>query len=356
MSTQVAIIEMPSELARVISESKISDLTKAERIASAYAPLMDKVSEQMQVLKTLVRGNEEHVEKAKRIRLDLGKIASEAESLKKSDKESLLLDTRFIDALFNTVNGAARITQAEAQEIENHFIEQERARLAALESERIVMLQKFTEVVPQGLSTMDENVFLNYLKGLEVAYNVRIEAERIAEEERIAKAKAEAEERERIRIENELLKAEREAREKEIEAEREAREKEIEAERLRVEKERKAAEAKAKKEREAAEAKLKAERVAREKVEAELLAKRQAEERAIKEAKAKADAELKAKALAEKKAKAAPDKAKLLSFAQLIDTIQTPDVKSYEAKEIVRGAIVALKNLSKFIRENTKEL
>jgi len=50
-------------------------------------------------VKQLKIGNEEDVEKAKRIKLDLGKICSRASQQKTIDKEIVLLESRFIDAL-----------------------------------------------------------------------------------------------------------------------------------------------------------------------------------------------------------------------------------------------------------------
>ncbi|MBU2249183.1 MAG: hypothetical protein KKD77_20720, partial [Gammaproteobacteria bacterium] len=118
------------------------------------------------------------------------------------------------------------------------------------------------------------------IRAAEKAEADRIEAERKAEEEQIAREKAEAEERERIRQENERLKLEAEERERQAAADR-----------ARAEAERKALEEQARKEREAAQER---ERIAKEKADAEKLA---LEEKARKEreaAEVKAEAERKA--------------------------------------------------------------
>lgn len=290
MTESLAVI--PNELQEVIKTSNIQDLTKAEKIASNYAPIMNKVSEQMQLVKELKKGNLEDVEKAKRIRIDLGKIASEAEKQKKADKEVILLEGRFIDALYNSVNAAARLTQREAQEIETYFIEQERMRIEALENERRNLLLPYGEIMPSGLGTMEQSVFEHYLKGQKLAHEARIEAEKKAEEERIAREKAEAEERERQRLENIRLKKEAEEREAQIKAEREVREKKEAEERAKAEAERKAIEEKARIEREEMEAKLKLERERQAKLEAELKAKQEAEAKAKAEEAARIEAEL----------------------------------------------------------------
>jgi colicin import membrane protein len=147
------------------------------------------------------------------------------------------------------------------------------------------------------------------------------------------KAKAEyLAEQERIRKENERLQKEAEDREKKIQAER------------------KAAEEKAKKEREAAEAKLKAERDAREKAEREIKARAEADAKAKKAAEEKEAAEAKAREAAKKKAKAAPDKAKLIAFAETIEHLQVPEMSTDEGKKVLSDSRELIAKLSKFIR------
>ncbi len=67
---------------------------------------------------------------------------------------------------------------------------------------------------------MDEQMFQSLKLGLETAKKEKEDAERKAEEERIAREKADAEEREKQRLENIRLKAEAEAKEKQLVAER----------------------------------------------------------------------------------------------------------------------------------------
>jgi len=231
-----------TELKEVVQSSKI-ELTKAESIASNYAPILAEVQVQMEVVKTLVKGEKLHVEKAKRVRIDLGRIASKAAAQKKADKDELLLQTRFIDALFNTVEGAARITQNEAKEIEEHFEKLEAERKATLRAERWSVLSEFMDHEPIGLDNMEQTVFDNLLSGAKFAHEAKLKAEQEAEAERLRLIEEQRIEQERIRQENERLKAEAEAKEKELAAERK-----------RVEEERKAADAAAKAERDALEA------------------------------------------------------------------------------------------------------
>jgi len=283
------VVKINPELQEVIQQSNVSDLSKAEQIALNYAPMFEMVNEQTAILKTLEKGNKDHVAQAKRIRIDLGKIASSAEKQKKTDKDQILLEGRFIDALFNTVNGAARLTQNEAKEIEDYFEVQEQLRIEKLKAERWETIQNFTEFMPSGIESMTDEVFEAFKNGLEAQHNAKIEAERKAEEDRIEREKKEAAEREAQRLENERLKRDAEIKERERLAEA-----------------KKQADILAKQKAEA-DAKLKSEREAREKIEKELEAKRQAEAKIEADRIAKEKADLAAK----KKAEKAPVKVKL---------------------------------------------
>jgi hypothetical protein len=159
---------------------------------------------------------------------------------------------------------------------------------------RINEVLKYAEINRIEFEAMSDESFDSFLNGLKSTYEAKIEAERKAEEERIAKEKADAEAREQQRLENERLKAEAEKREKEIESERKANEQKLAEERAKAKAEADRIEAENK-------AKLKAEQEAKAKLEAELKAKKDAEIKAENERK---QSELKAKAEAEKNAKA----------------------------------------------------
>lgn len=159
---------------------------------------------------------------------------------------------------------------------------------------RINDVSKFAEINRIEFENMSDDSFESFANGLKATYEAKIEAERKAEEDRIAKEKADQEAREQQRVENERLKAEAEKREKEIEAERKVNEQKLADERAKAKAEAEKIEAENK-------AKLKAEQEAKAKLEAELQAKKDAEIKAEKERK---EAELKAKEEVEKNAKA----------------------------------------------------
>jgi len=203
---------------------------------------------------------------------------------------------------------------------------------------------------------LSDEMFDIFLTSLINNYNQKIEAEKKAEEERLAKIEAERLENERIRLENERLKKEAEEKEKKAKIEREKIEKEREIER------KKQAEILAKQEAELKEkARVEAEKQA--KIQATLKKEAEAEklqrQRIEDELKVKAEVELKEqkeKADAEKKAKNAPEKEKLFAFAEKIKSLQRPEILTDEAKKIIDNVNILLEKVVNFINEKAQKL
>lgn len=337
METQEITIAQP--LVKILETSGI-EKTKGQLVLDHFTSFFNQASEWEAKVKALVITDASQVREMKMARegrLALRDIRLAADKTRKRLKEDSLRESNFIQSIYNIIEGTIAPLESELLEKEKYAENLEKERQAKLKAEREELLSPYVENTDHyWLEGMSDADFDNLLSGAKMAYEARIEAERKAEADRIAREKAEAEERERIRLENERLKAKAEAREEEMRKEREAAEKALAEERAKAEAERKAAEEKARKEREeiecrAAEAKakqeaiLKAEREAREKLEAEKKA-----------AEAKAEAERKAKALAEKKAAQAPDKEKLIAFVEILRKIENPLVSTPEANAILR--------------------
>lgn len=267
---------------------------------------------------------------AKEVRLKLVKVRTGIADIHKKQKAFYLAAGRYVDAWKNKETAPVEQMESKLSEIETHFERIEAERIAKIESMRKMELEKYDGFIPVGVGTMDEQVYQNHLNGVKLAFEAKIEAERKAEEQRLAEIKAEQERIEAQRIENERLK--KEAAEKE---------KQLAAERAKAEQERKALEEKARKEREAAEAKLKAEqeaaRQAAEKAAAER-AKLEAELKAKKDAEIKAENERLAKIEAEKQEAAkltkAPDKEQLIAWLAEIKFAPMPVFASSDSQNI----------------------
>lgn len=323
---------------------------------------------------------------ARTTRITLKNLRVAIEKKRKELGEDALRQKQRID------NGAKELT-ALIEPLETRLLEQEEfaeraeaKRKEDLANERVALLRPLgTDCSLYNLREMADEAFTELHAGLKAANEAKIAAAKKAEEDRLAKEKADAEERERVRLENERLKAEAAEKERALQAERErvakeqaeaaakaaaerkALEEKARAEREKAEaelraaaekaeaekraaaevarKEREAIEAKAKAEGEAAEKKAAEERAAREKVEAELRAKAAAEEAARKAA-----------ALAAKKAAAAPDKEKLLAFAATVAALIVPECKTEDGKKVAELITSKVAGFAKYITEQTASL
>lgn len=272
---------------------------------------------------------------ARESRIALKNIRVEVEKKRKELKEESLRKGKAIDGMANVIKFLVKPIEEHLQKQEDFIkIRKEKKKQERL-NKRIALLAPYnvdTEYV--DIVNMDDNKFDIFLNNEKTRYDAAKKAERKAEEERIAREKAEAEERERIRIENEKLRKEAEEREKQLEKERKEREK-IEAENQK---------------------KIEAEQAKRKKIEDELKAKKEAEERAAKEQEEKTKAELAARKKAEHDAKIAPDKEKLHALSVLISEIETPELKTPEGKEIIVNVVRGLNDVCNYIKQEVINL
>lgn len=317
-------------------ELQVIEKSKAEQIKATFEPMAEMLTEFEDAYNSVIQEAEQEITKdvttkAKRLRLDIGKVRIETEKVRKEQKEEYLRAGKAIDGVSNILKWAVTDKENRLKEIENYFEIQEQKRLEKLQADRAEKLSLYVEDAHErDLAKFADDEFEALLAMKKKEQEDRIAAAKKAEEERIAKEKAEAEERERIRKENEQLRKEAEERERlaKIEAEKRAKE---EAERkAKEEAERKAREEKERKEREAYEAKLKAEREEKERIEREERAKR---EKLEAELKAKQEAELKAKEAEEARLQAELNKGDADKVKDLI-----ADLKALKTKYTFKSA------------------
>lgn len=341
---------LPAEVAQIAQNVSVEKRNEVQSVLNHVFNGVSKMREQLETVVVQDENDKTNMKLANTIRLGVRQVRLDAEKTfdaKRAEVQAQMLSYKTEDQLWLKAKQTMQILTKEIEE-NARWKEETRQRFEAEQKElktqqRMLQVSKVAPGMQRAeFENMSDESFAIFYAGIEKQYNDRIEAERKAEEERIAKEKAEAETREQQRLENERLKAEAEAKEKQLAEER-----------AKAEAERKALEEKARKEKAAAEAKLKAEREAKEKLEAELKAKAEAEQKAKREAEAKAAAELKAKQDAEKKAKAAPDKAKLNDFAKMLDNLALPELKSEEANKVLLDAKTLLAKVSNFIREKS---
>lgn len=201
-------------------ELQVIEKSKAEKIKATFEPMAKMLLEFEKAFEEVKSEAGKEITKdvtikAKRLRIDIGKVRRDTEKVRIAEKEEYLRAGKAIDGVSNVLKWAVIDKENELKEIENHFEIQEQKRLEKLQAERVGKLLKYAEDAEErNLSDMDNDVWQAYFTTKKKEYDDRIAAEKQAEIDRIAKEKAEAAERVRIRKENELLKKEAEEKEK----------------------------------------------------------------------------------------------------------------------------------------------
>jgi colicin import membrane protein len=321
------------QLEKVVNESGLA-IQEGESIKQSYIPFIVQLADIQEQSKKINFENPQPIDEtiARELRLKTVKIRTGAADLKDERKRVHLLKGNLEQAAYNLIAASCKLTEDTFNNVEKAREIAEKKRKDELRVSRNLEVQVYAEYIPFGidLGNLDETSYQNLLNGARLQMQAKIDTDLKAEQDRIAKHKAEAEEKKKMQLENECLRKENEAKEKRLQAERKVAEEKakIEAERqakiqaelkAKADAERKIMEEKARKEYELQEAKLKAEREEKAKIQAELDAKRKADA----DAKAKVDAEEKVKIAAEKKAAKAPDKEKLFIW---IKSIQLPEI------------------------------
>lgn len=300
-----------NKLQVILNEQGIAE-TDVAKLVEAFGGPFEEAGTVLATYKNIVVSKEEDVagmQKAREARLLLKKARTTVENSRKSLKADIVKQGRAIDSV-------ARFVKEEIEPAEHYLqLQEDFAKIAAegrvlkLKNERIEKLTQYTnDISVYDLDHMSTEQFDTVLATAKAQFEA--EKQRKAAEAKQAEAAKKAEEKRLAdqAKENERLKAETEAANKKAAEERAAREK--------LEKENR--------DREAA------------------------------ELKAKQDAEAeKAKELA------APDKQKLISFAQGLNTVRTeklPKVSAEAAERIVSYVDSELQKLVNYINDQAEEL
>jgi len=248
-------------------ELKTIEDSKAVQIKKTFEPMVEMLETFEGSYQDIITASELEIteavtKKAKRLRLDIGKVRISTEKLRKTQKEEYLRAGKAIDGVSNIVKWAITDKESKLKEIEDYFTIQENKRLEALQAERVSLISEFVEdASDKDLSSMDQDVWESYLSTKKKDFQDQKEAEAKAEADRIERERLEAEEKAKLKAENDRLKAEAEDRAKAEKIESDLRVKK-EAERLAKEQAEKA-------ERDAKEQALKDEIKAKEKAESD---------------------------------------------------------------------------------------
>lgn len=250
---------MTTELIKIDPVEYGLQATDAAQVEAVFLPMIDKMKELESQFNeiALLPIEPTTCKKAKELRLQYVKIRTGSAAIHKTAKEYYRKGGLFVDGWKNAQAFASQQKEQKLEQIELHFENLEKERKEKLKIERLALLAGLCDDPSMyPVSDMSTPAFEQLLTGLTVAKQQREDAIRQAEENRLAKEKADREEQERIRLENERLKKEAEAAEVERKKQEAAR-KAIEE---KARKEREAAQAKAAKEKADADAKLAAEK------------------------------------------------------------------------------------------------
>jgi hypothetical protein len=200
--------------------------TQGQQLLEMFIPFMNNMALIEGEIKAInaVNPTKEDVAKARAIRLKLKNNRVASDKAKKDAKESILVRGRLIDNLNGIVTNTSKPLESKCEEIEKFAELQEQKRVNELRESRAADLRPYVNdesvLASLPLGTLSDDAWSMMFEGYKTAYNQRIESERKAEEERIAREMAEEaarleakrlqdEENERIRIENERSRSRR---------------------------------------------------------------------------------------------------------------------------------------------------
>ena len=200
---------MTNEIVKIDApELKVLEQSKAEQIKKTFEPMAEMLTGFEKDYNELVTDASKEITqnvtaRAKRLRLDIGKVRIETGKLKDKQKEYIKLEDKAIMGVHNILVWAVKEKEDKLKEIEKHFEIQEQKRLEQLQADRVEKLSLYVEDAHErDLAKFADDEFEALLVMKKKEQEDRIAAEKKAEQERIAKEKAEAEERKRITAEN----------------------------------------------------------------------------------------------------------------------------------------------------------
>lgn len=296
------------ELQLVAQRENLSH-TKVQELLSQFGQYFGPANELAKIASAIVVTDESQadvIKQARTTRLELKNIRVKVEHTRKELKEESLREGKAIDGLANVIK-ALIVPVEEHLEKQEKFAEvREAERKAVRYTSRVKYLAPYVEDVSvYSLTDIDNDAFDRLVAQAKEAKAAKERAEAEAEAERQRLAKEAAQEQERIRAENERLKQEAQAREAELAEERRK------------------------------------------------VAEKEAGERAA--AQAKADAEHQATE-DKRRALLAPDREKLLKFADTLDGLEFPTVADDQANEVLTETRDFLSRITKNLRKKAAEL
>ncbi len=181
-----------SELVKIDAKDYGLEETKAKEISDMFKPMLDKMVELEKEFNTLAKGeiSKELCIEAKALRKKYVKVRVGTSDIHKDLKKFYLQGGRFVDGWKNAQLMASGGIEGKLMSIEKHYENLEAEKISKLQEKRAKELEKFeVDFVPGNLGEMQDEVWSNYISGVKLNYQAKIDAEKKAKEERIQKEK-----------------------------------------------------------------------------------------------------------------------------------------------------------------------
>lgn len=171
--------------------------SKAERIIQAFQPSALRYADLEENYQTIIKKSKEKIDvdlsaKAKKLRIETGKIRIATNKIKDAQKEFIKMEDKAIMGVHNFIVLAVKEREQNLLAIEKHFEKLEKDRLLLLQEERVLQLSKYVEDAHhRDLVKFEEDEFEALLQTKKKQFEDKIAAEKRAEEERIKRKKEE---------------------------------------------------------------------------------------------------------------------------------------------------------------------
>jgi len=220
--------ELPNELVEIAKNVTVEKRSEVKNVLNSVFSGVSKMREQLDLVEVTSQDDKVNMKMANTIRLGVRQVRLDAERTfdkKRSEVQNQMLSFKTEDSLWLK---AKQTMQILTKEIESNAKWKEETKirfdLEAKELEtqqRMIQVSKFdSEINRIEFEKMTSDSFDIFVSGVEAKFNKRIEEEKRIESEILAKIKADEDERVRINSENEKLRKEAEAKEKQIAEER----------------------------------------------------------------------------------------------------------------------------------------
>lgn len=173
------------------------------KITDAFAPLFLQLKGYNAVYETIINSDitEDIVAKARELRLKVVKSRTAATPIHKTGKQLILATGKMWDSQKKLLEQTAHEMESPLMDIEKHFENQEKQRLADLQASRYEQLKSYVDTEYNApLSHYTDDEFNDLLCIKKKQYNDRIEAEKQAELKRLEEEKIKELHEQRVRV------------------------------------------------------------------------------------------------------------------------------------------------------------